>query len=688
MNKSILRSLFSLLFITAMPLFSLATLHIANPEDGREVINLNKGWQFYFAYDVRQHPDIIDVTLPHTWNASEAFSKNLTYKRETGIYTKKIPASRNWDNKRVFLYFEGANSVATVLVNKHFVTTHKGGYTAFCVEVTHLIKPGQNNTVEVQVSNASRPDVLPLCGDFNVYGGIHRPVSLIVTDKDCITPLDYASSGIYITQRRVSEASADLDITTKLSLTNKSAFKIKTEVLDSAGKIIVSSLNTVSDTSKCAQSLTIKRPILWNGLQHPYLYRVKVQLMRNNMVIDQIEQPLGLRYFKVTADKGFFLNGRYLDLHGFGLHEDAEGIGSAYTPVNYRTDIALAREAGATALRLTHYPHGQYLYNLCDSTGLVLWSEIPFVGPGGYTGSGYIKNGDLESQARQVLTEMIRQNYNHPSICFWGLFNELKLDSDDPIPFLKELRAQVQKEDPTRLTTCATFLDNEKLNTITDVIAWNRYFGWYGGDFKEMGTWADKVHRLYPQMCFGISEYGAGASPYKHTEQLSRPNPEGRFHPEAWQAFYHEQNWRELNERPFVWAKFVWCLADFGSSIRTEGDSTGMNDKGLVTYNRKLRKDAFYFYKANWSNQPVLYITDRRNTQRSKPTTDIKAYATYKTVNLFVNGKLVSEPAKPDAYHVVQWKDVPLQKGVNNIVIKAGERGKLVSDSCKWVMAE
>lgn len=653
----------------------------------RQIIPLNDNWDFHFAYDVRQKPISKKVNLPYTWNAHEVMNGQINYERTTGIYKRKLTAGEDWKDKRLFLYFEGANSVADVLVNQHYVGEHRGGYTAFCMEITGYVQPGQN-LITVQVSNAYRLDVLPLSGDFNVYGGLHRPVSLIITEKNCISPLDYASSGVYLTPKNVSEKSAEVEVLTKLSLQQETVpLQLKTSILDEKQMVIAESITPVNEENRTAiqQHFTIQQPHLWNGKSDPYLYKAKVELVQDNQTIDAIVQPLGLRYYKVDPEKGFFLNGKYLDLHGLGRHEDVQGKGSALTNADYDRDMELINEIGATTMRLTHYPHGNYFYDLCDKNGLVLWTEIPLVGPGGYTGAGYVKNKDLEDHAKQVLTELIRQHYNHPSIFFWSLFNELKLDYDDPLPFVKELNALAKKEDPMRLTTCASFLDNDKFNEASDLIAWNKYYGWYGGRPEQIGAWADETHQKFPQKSFAISEYGAGASIWQHSDSLKQPNPSGKFHPEEWQAYYHEKNWEALSKRPFIWGKYVWVLADFGSSIRNEGDTVGINDKGLVTYNRSIKKDAFYFYKANWNPSPMIYITDRRYTLRTQNKTSIKIYTNQPQVELFVNGISMGKKTKDDLNRIT-WGDIILQKGNNTIKVQAKNKRVALEDSCEWVV--
>ncbi|MFD0833972.1 glycoside hydrolase family 2 protein [Mucilaginibacter boryungensis] len=649
-------------------------------------IPLNDNWSFYFTYDVRPKPNLSKVTLPHTWNANEAKAGKMNYTRQSGTYIKKLFLKPEWANKRVFLYFEGANSVADVFINQKFTGEHKGGYTRFCFEITDQLVFNQENTITVQVSNAYRMDVLPLSGDFNVYGGIHRPVALLIKEKNCISPLDHASSGVYFVQKRVSKQSAAVEAQVKLSLKgHHQGLKLRTTLFTNAGAKVLTKTTDITNDSVAYQQLLIDKPHLWNGKEDPYLYHARVELLDGNRVSDSVNEEIGFRYFSVDAQNGFFLNGKYLDLHGLGRHEDVEGKGSALTAADEDTDINLIKKIGATALRLTHYPQGKYFYELCDRNGLIVWTEIPLVGPGGYTGPGYIANPLLQQHAKDVLVELIRQNYNHPSICFWGLFNELKLDYDDPIPFLTALKKVAKKEDPTRLTTCASFLDNDSFNEVTDLIAWNKYYGWYGGVPDDLGKWADKMHRKYPLKPIAVSEYGAGASPYKHAYPLVRPSAGGKFHPEEWQTLFHEKNWEQLNTRKYIWGKFIWVLADFGSAIRDEGDDNGINDKGLVTYDRKIVKDAFYFYKANWNTEPMVYITERRFTDRTVTATAIKVYTNFPDAELFLNGVSFGRKSA-DSLHRVIWDNILLKNGSNTVRVVAQNQNVKLEDSCIWML--
>ncbi len=651
----------------------------------RQTLPLNDGWEFQFANEVRPKAPRTAVTLPHTWNAGEVFTKGIDYTRTSGLYTRRWTVPAEWQGQRVFLRFEGVNSVAHVFVNQKLVGQHAGGYTAFCLELTDALDFGKENLLTVQASNAHRLDVLPMSGDFNVYGGIHRPVSVLVTPKNCITPLDFASPGVYVRQSDVSEKAATVAVQTKLSLNAPAkTLRVKTTITDAAGTPVAEKIVAATST-EVRPSFTISNPHLWNAQADPYQYRVRVQLLDGTRILDEITQPLGLRSYRVDPDRGFFLNGRYLDLRGVCRHQDVQGKGSALTPADHERDLELIQEIGATALRLTHYPHNTEFYDGCDRAGLVVWTEIPMVGPGGYNGPGYVKNPALHAHARQVLTELIRQNFNHPSICFWGLHNELKLDYDDPQPFLAELNALAHAEDPSRPTTLATFLDNKAYSTVSDVMAWNKYFGWYGGRNEQMGTWADDIHQLLPAKPIGVSEYGAGGSIRQHDDTLRPAVPTSRWHPEGWQAHYHEGNWAELSKRPFVWGKFIWVLADFGSSIRTEGDTVGINDKGLVTYDRQTKKDAFYFYKANWNPAPSLYLADQRHTRRKVAVTTVKVYANLPEVELLVNGRSLGK-RQPDDLKIVRFEGVTLQPGRNEVRIRGTANGQTLEDRAEWTL--
>ena len=626
---------------------------VIEANSSRMTIPFDQQWRFHFLYDSRRdHQQIVD--LPHTWDAQDARDGKMNYLRTTGIYEKTFFAGNSLEGKRVFLYFYGASSVAYVFLNNKFLGRHFGGYTAFCFEITNHLKLNAENTIEVQVTNAYNPDVAPLTGDFNVYGGLHRPVSMIITQANCITPMDYASPGVFLKQKNVSHQSADVEITSHLSLEQaQKDLEVRTVITDNSNRV-VKEITTKAENrdSIVSQKITIHHPHLWNGVADPYMYSAKVELLRNGQVIDEVTQPLGLRYFSVSADSGFFLNGKYLDLHGFGFHEDKAGIASTYRQADYDTDMALIRGMGANALRFTHYPHGNPMYDLCDKYGIVVWTEIPFVG-------GFTDDHAFKGYLIQMLKELIRQHYNHPCVMFWGLENEIHVNGDGPLPFIKELDSIAHREDDTRPTAVATDIQIPALNHVSDLIAYNRYFGWYGGKFSDLATWADKTHTENRDKPFALSEYGAGASIFQHETNPKSVTPFGKFHPEEWQTKFHEESWTTLKARPYIWAKFIWCLTDFGSAARNEGFSRGINDKGLITYDRKVKKDAYYFYKANWNPEPMVYITERRSLERKNPITSVKVYTNVGKAELFVNAISMGVKETDDLKRVI-WDNVQL----------------------------
>ncbi len=552
------------------------------------------------------------------------------------------------------------------------------------------MKAGESNTLNVRVSNALQLDVMPLVGDFNFYGGIYRDVNLIVTDKSCISPLDHASSGVYLIQENVSKTTADVKAKVLVSNENASEmhYEVKVDLLDNNTSIL--SQSTALEVKGNSQfdvniPFTIIKPRLWNGRKDPFMYKTVVSLIQDGNVLDRVEQPLGLRFFKVDSEKGFFLNGEHLQLRGVCRHQDRSEQGNALLPQDHEEDIAILKEMGANAIRLSHYPQAPYFYDLLDKNGIVTWSEISFVGPGGYRDEGFVDQPSFRENGKIQLTEMIRQNFNRPCICFWGLFNELKMTGDNPVEYIKELNTIVKSEDPSRITTAASFIDKADINEITDIIAWNKYFGWYGGDASLIGKWADDIHKINPALKIGVSEYGAGASIFQHEENLVQPTPNSYWHPEAWQAHYHEENWKTLSTRPYIWGTFIWNLFDFGASHRTEGDRAGRNDKGLVTMDRKVRKDAWWFYKANWNtDDPVLYIANRRFVNRKSPLTTVKVYSNLEQVELIVNNITLGK--KKGSYATFNWENIPLKKGNNTIEVKSVKGKNTFTDQCFWVL--
>ena len=672
------------LFLLGGVLVSLVAKADDNP---RTFILLDKGWGYRPVSDTGLKSSMKQVTVPHTWNANY-IPGTRSYNREMMVYRRDLEITPDMKDKRLFLYFEGVNSSATVLVNNKSVGSHKGGYTAFCMEVTDYAKQGINK-LEVWVTNAYNLEILPISGDFNIYGGIHRPCHLLVTEQDCISPLFYASPGVFIHQDKVSEKLAQITVETMLSLSGKKqGLKVRTTIEDAKGNIISQNIEQNVTNENVKQPFVIDHPVLWNAKQNPHLYKVIVELLDNGKVIDRVEQRTGLRYFSVDADKGFFLNGKYLDLYGFCLHEEVEGKGSALSAEDHERDMELVKESGATSLRLVHYPHSESIYHLSDENGIVLWTEIPMVGPGGYDFCGFINTDGLKEHARQVLKELVYQKYNHPSICFWGIFNEIRTNYDNAEPFARELHELYKEIDPSRLTTLASCDDPKFYQNCSDLMAWNKYIGWYGSRNapETAGNFFDKAKAASDGKPVAISEYGGGANVEHHFSMKENDvKPSGQFHPEEGQTYIHEGNWSAFAQRPYMWAKYIWVFADFQSAIRNEGGKPGINDKGLVTYDRKIKKDAFYFYKANWSTEPMIYITSRRFTKRPEASVQVKVYSNLRENTLYVNGKKIGKQ-KSDSLHRVVWQNVTLSKGENRIRVEGKSKAGVIEDTCVWYL--
>ena len=683
-------------FLTLVLLtFSILLLLVPDTKaQGGEEIHFNDKWDFQ-GQSVSGASIDERVSLPHSWNKFDA-QEGMQYYRGIGKYTKSFNVNKSWNEKRVFIQFEGANSTTKVVINGHDIGEHKGGYAAFVFEITDYLLFDQDNLIEVAVDNGANLEVLPLVGDFNNYGGIYRPVNLLITNSVCITPLDYASPGIYLKQRNVSEESAEIEILTRMSNNSGGDVNIdyKTSIIDASGQVVESHQNEEvlpTGDSELTHKYSIKKPHLWNGKKDPYIYQVRVDILKNGVLIDSKTEPLGLRYFRVDANEGFFLNGEPIDLRGVSRHQDRKDKASALSNADHREDMELMLEMGINSIRLAHYQHTEIIYDMADEAGLVVWAEVPWVGtPAGALAAtnGYEPTEAFHSNARQQLLELIRQNFNHPSILMWSIFNEVQNpEGAESVEFIRELNSIVKEEDPGRLSVGASMLnpkDQHAFHSITDAIAWNRYFGWYYKQPKDMGLFLDELHQDFPDYKIGISEYGAGGSINQHSEELKPPNPMGSPHPEEWQSYYHEEHLKTFDERPFVWGTYVWNMFDFGSHFRKEGDHFGINDKGLVTYDRKTKKDAFFFYKANWSDEAVLHITSSRYIFREEAETQVKVYTNLDDVSLKVNGKEIQ--SKSPEKGIVTWDGITLQNGNNGIIVSGTKDGETYYDDCTWVI--
>jgi beta-galactosidase len=659
------------------------------PANHRVDVILDNGWRFLRQDTPAAQTTNFDdstwatVNLPHTWNNLDGQSGSGNYYRGIGWYRTHYTVDKAFAGRRLFLKFDGAFLVTDVYVNGNSLGEHQGGFAAFVFDATPYLKIGEDNIIAVKVNNAINTNIPPLSADFTFFGGLYRDVHLLVTDPVQISPLDYGSQGVYLKTTEVSADSANLQVTTVLSnsVQSEQAVTLRAVVTDAATNIVTVLTKRVILPSASASNVVmdrrIIRPHLWDGLADPYLYRVFVEVSGRNGMADLVSQPLGFRFFHVDPDKGFFLNGHYLDLHGVSMHQDWISHGWAIGNAERQTNFTLLKEIGATAIRLSHYEHDDETYQLADQDGIVVWSEIPLV-------NRITDSSEFYANARQQLTELIRQRYNHPSVICWGIFNEVTLKpGPKPVKLARQLAALVAQEDPTRPSaSAANSRDDEPSSWCAELNAFNKYFGWYNDTREDFASWLDKIHAKYPTRRIGITEYGAGGSINQHSEDpVTEPRQSGHYHPEEYQNLFHETYWQALKARPFIWCKFVWNMFDFAVGGRNEGDTPGRNDKGLVTYDRQVRKDAFYFYKANWTTNPMVYITGHTFPHRMTNDITAKVYANCDSVELFVNGQ--SQGSAVSTNYIFTWP-VKLAGGTN-IVQAVGSKGKVkVSDSLVW----
>jgi beta-galactosidase len=673
--------------VTKLAVICLFVFTVISVAHARENQLLDSGWRFLLGDPSGAEKSGFDdsswqsVSLSHNWGWENA-QQGKPIPRGPGWYRRELDVAPQ-HGKRFFVRFEAASLVADVYLNGKFLGEHRGGFGAFCFEITTNLSRTGTNLLAVRVDNSKTPDVAPLSGDFSVYGGLYRPVHLIMTDEDHFALTDHGSPGVAWSQKSVTPSNAVLDVTAQISngTRTKTKLKLVVTVLDADGKPVVSNEQSIvlapRDTAPYYARVVVPNPHLWNGRKDPYLYKAVVELRLDDSVLDSVEQQLGLRFYSIDPEKGFFLNGQPYHLHGVNRHQDYMNEGWAISESNMDEDISLLKELGATVVRCAHYQHSDYFYSLCDKAGILVWAEIPQV--------NIVRDTpQFENTSRNQLLDLIRQNINHPSIFVWSLFNEIGNGSDDPHRELQDLSAIAHGEDPTRPTIAATMTDaRPEMNKITDQLGWNIYPGWYHGAKEDYGSVLDARQNTSRHGGFCVSEYGAGANPAQHEQNPAQPKPGGQWHPEEWQAELHEAAWAALKQRPFVWGTFAWCMFDFAVETRHEGGQPGLNDKGLVTRDRKTKKDAFYFYKANWSDEPMIYITSRRFTERTNAVTDVKIYSNAKSPELLVNG--ISQGARNDGENCVYiWKNVTLSPGENKISARAQSGGQTLTDECSW----
>lgn len=572
-----------------------------------------------------------EVSIPHTWNNYDGQNGEENYKRGYGYYIKKLLKPDIPEDYKIYLEFEGVNSIANVFINNELVTTHEGGYSTFNVEITDYFTDDIIEVV-VEASNVATSHVYPQVADFTFYGGMYRKVNLVTLPQTHFNMNKYGAKDIFYTSK-IDKSDAQIKVESSINNIQWSD-QLRTFITDADGQIVSECYAPANKEN--ITNLTVFDVHLWNGTKDPYLYTLTTQIIRGNDVIDEVVLNLGIREYYVDPSQGFFLNGESYPLRGVSRHQDKCKIGNALSLDDHIKDADIIKELGANTIRLAHYQHSEDFYNICDKYGFIVWAEIPFIS---------VMNSDEKAHENAVsqLKELIYQNRNHPSIVCWGISNEITIggNKEGLTNNLKYLNTLVHDLDASRLSTIAQVsmlpIDSDH-NFITDVVSYNHYFGWYGGTFEQNEEWFDNFHSTYPEIPIGISEYGCEGIINWHSD-----NPINQDYTEEYQTAYHEYMAKMINERQYLWATHIWNMFDFGADNRNEGGIKGRNNKGLVSFDRKLKKDSFYVYKSYWSDSPFVHIAEKKFSHRDKEKIDIKVYSNQSKVSLYVDGEFIDE---------------------------------------------
>ena len=705
--------------------------------DPRVEMTLREGWRFRLGpesgTELQAEPDATwaTVSVPHTWNRVGYYmdapgshintAQNVVTTQGVGWYKLVFTPPANVDGMESFLQFDAASRIATVWLNGTLLGSHKGSFSRFRLNSTAALKPGQTNTLTVKVDNtkpvlgSSTADVLPLTGDFFVYGGLYRPVSLVFTKKMHLDLMDYGSSGVYAKTTSVTPAGAQVQVRARVRNDSEQSggLVVRTLLLDAQGKVAGQQEQTVTAAPASAVESTVDvavpHPHLWQGVEDPYLYHLVVELANGSSVVDRVTFPFGIREVRFDANSGLFLNGKHVAVHGVGYHQDREGKGWAAESADVAADEATMREMGVTGIRLTHYQHGQPIHDLADRDGLVVWDEIPLVSQW-TVGDHSEPTPALRENARQQLHELIAQDFNHPSVVTWSIGNEIDFGNGipgfvgnnggalpDPLPLLKELNQLAHELDPARPTTLATCCEQHPLTpggkvpitgAVTDLSGANRYFGWYYDKPSDLSPHLDSLHRGRPAQPMAVTEYGAGGAISLHSDNaLGGAESRNRPQAEEYESYIHEQNWATLRSKPYLWGTFLWNSFDFGSTTRSEGNAQDINTKGIVTFDHKYRKDAYFFYKANWTATPTVHINSSLYKERAYRVADVRVYSNAEKTSLKVNGKTIGTLAAcPD--RICVWKGVVLSAGNNNIVATGSFAKGAVEEKVQWHLSD
>ena len=630
-----------------------------------QTISLNAGWKFQKlpGKTLDQLPEILPdgpwkvLSLPHTWYSEADAYQGLA------VYEKAVTRENGW--KKAFLSFEAADQSCRVFVNGHPAGSHRGGYSRFRLPIPEAALGDDVWNIRVYVENSQNEDIAPSFGDFTVYGGLYRGVDLLICEESHFERCYYGTDGLILRASVDDQGRGILAAEPHVICGDENA-KIEYNLYDETGALARSAEGAIH----APITLTVDHPLLWNGLGHAPLYTLRAVLQVQGHAADEVSIRTGFRAIQVTPDRGLLLNGKKTPLHGVAKHQDRAGCYCAVSEAHIREDFNIIGEIGANAVRLSHYQHPQTAYDRCDEMGLLAWAEIPML--------KMTESPALMENTQQQLTELILQNIHHPSIFCWGIQNEIAMFRDAPYMHEKchKLHALVKALDPNRCSTAANLYPlkaSSHLNEITDMVGYNIYFGWYYGDMQDFGPYLDQMHAARPGLPFGISEYGVDANLALHAEE-----PKVKDYSEEYQALWHETVYPQIESKEYLWGSFVWNMFDFCSARRNEGGQKHLNAKGLVSHDRRIRKDAFYYYKARWSADPFVHLCAKRFEKRAQAAIDVKCYTNQPSVQLLLNGKYFASAAVRNGTAI--FRQVPLQMGNNPVTVTAGD----YIDQCVW----
>ena len=690
---------------------------VGAPPFARSTTELTNEWQFRF--DNALTPEVAatladgewqQVTLPHTWNRLGEYRIGRTAATDNrqgqGWYRLRLDGAALPAGKRHVIEFEAVGNLADLWVNGRHAGRHAGAFSRFRFDLTDFLNPAGPNIVLLRADNSapkpgsSTQHIIPLDGDFFIHGGPYRPARLLHVAPSHIALDDHGGPGVYATPT-IEDGAGRVAI--RVRLTDIAAGQSLVATLrDAGGRTVAEGTRPLAAGQRDAElTLDVAAPRRWNGRANPYLYRLETRIADTGGTLDAVTVPVGFREFRIDPATGFHLNGKHLPLHGVSRHQDYLGKGWALSAEDHARDMALIAEMGANTVRFAHYQHAPEWFELADRYGMIVWAEAPFVNKPSH--GDVPASPELIANARQQMIELIRQNFNHPSVVTWGIGNEVDMDmafgrmgpNADARPLLRELHMLSKAEDPSRPTViadCCELTPAKKpdyqppLTGEADLMGYNRYYGWYYGKVSDLGPHLDALHARYPSVPISVSEYGAGGALSQHVEDPSTHaiKPGGRPHPEEFQSWLHEQSWPQLRKRPYLWANWIWNMFDFASKIRQEGDATDINDKGLVTFDRKVKKDAFFYYKAQWSAEPVVHIASRRWTVRSDPATTIRVYSNAPTVTVTLNGAPLGDAGCEDRICTVGT--ITLRPGENVVTARAAFASGAVEDEVRWTL--